>query len=643
MKTLNKLGMFFMLYKGIIVSFVTFFLTGISSASDIDPSSDNDNVRKPEIESFTDGQPPKKSLRSEKLSQTQCVALYFIQLLRDRGKSIHETSLHKLIYFANGLHYALHNKPLLDNFYFEAYQYGPVVPDIQKDFDRILQIHKDNISNCIKEEEKVICSYTINAFSELEAVQLSGLTHEADTPWVETRQSAKSYSEMYISPEREQKYFTRLPIIFRHYIQPFLRDPATFKNEKPIAIKLIEGDLSSSLSTLDKARSDKNIEEVRKLTVHLRSLYYTNALSNSLNSLSLGDWEEDRFVSSQQSKIEGVISSILFNENFIRSRQLDFFYDPYFRMRVAISAGLNDLTAIYYLQQIFETFSNNPKDDAAQKAQKVQSRLEVLAQKIIDKRITKSRNWQEAYDQSLAHFYLTNYDEAIKWMDEALENTKLPEHYRRDILHRAFYITDDSKYITQALNNRFKDFHLQQATKETLTEKAFVCYENAIVEGDLSEACFNAGRMILRGNYTVPQNSPLWNKMKISALEHAAQIELGESLVKQSIKSGVSEALTYYVESYLSDQDIEKKLAACDLAKDMPFAQHQKGEILESQFKLPKALEAYKKAGELLGFPDAMRLSSLEEQKKLEDQRKEYKVRLLNELYEDYSNYVQEE
>ncbi|MDO9353802.1 MAG: hypothetical protein Q7T55_08905, partial [Solirubrobacteraceae bacterium] len=92
-----------------------------------------------------------------------------------------------------------------------------------------------------------------------------------------------------------------------------------------------------------------------------------------------------------------------------------------------------------YLGQIFRTFSNKPGDYADLKVQELQSRLENLANQITNKKVPITNDWQEYYDQSLAHFYLAKYEDAIKWMENALKKAELPTRYRHDLLQRAFY------------------------------------------------------------------------------------------------------------------------------------------------------------------------------------------------------------
>lgn len=545
-----------------------------------------------------------------------------------------KTYLHKFIYYANGLHYAVFNKPLLQDFSFEAHQFGPFVHDVQHSIPMLsnLKTREDNI---ISNDLKPICDFIFSALMQYSSGQLSRFTHEEGTPWTRTRRRAKSFCEMIIDPEMDKTYFERPEIIRRFFVEPILHAPENFISSSEIAKRLLEGEIITELSKFKLALQENRFDDVRGLVEQLVDLYRrTNQIS-----LNFKNVHGDAFVSSLQTPMEGILSSLLFTEDFINNGELDLVYDESFRTRVAISAGLKNISSLYYLGQIFQTFSNNPNDEADQKAQGVQSRLESLAKQLITKNALTTNDWQESYEQSLAHFYLARYEDAIKWMETALKLVELPSRYRHDLLRRAFYITNDSKYITQALSNRFQDFYIQKATTETLAEQAFKCYETAIMDRDLSEAYFKAGQMILQSNHIVSEDSPLWYKMGVKT--SSGNIQLGIALLEKSIKSGVSEALTYYVQSFLSDQD--KKLAACELAKDMPFAQHQKGELLESQHKLQEAREAYLKAGELLGYPDAIRLSSSEDQRLRNERRIDYKQRLLDKLYADYSNYVQEE
>jgi uncharacterized phage-associated protein len=624
--------------KSIIIQILTLLILNIACAADLDLGRECGLEGAATSPQRTEETKLRKRIRSEELSRTQRMALYFIQLLRNNEKHPDKTFLHKFIYFANGLHYSIFNTPLLENFFFDAHEFGPFVHDVQDSYQKLLDIAISGDAIMINDSDKSICDFTFNALKCYRSGELSAFTHEEGTPWSETRRNHEgAWGKKPIQPELNQKYFRKQETIQRFFLHPLLNSPEKFKSSSETTKKLLERYMITELSNFRQALQENRFDDIRGLIERLVDVYHcTNQFS-----LDLREFEPDVFVSSLQTPMEGILSSLLFTEDFINSGELDLVYDESFRTRVAISAGLKNISSIYYLGQIFRTFSNKPGDYADLRVQELQSRLENLANQIINKKVPITNDWQEYYDQSLAHFYLAKYEDAIKWMENALKKAELPTRYRQDLLQRAFYITNDPKYITQGLSNGFKDFYIQKATTETTAEQAFNCYQAAIMRSNSSEAYFKSGQMILQGNYTVPVDSPLWDKMGVPA--SSVNTELGIALLEESIKRGVSEALTYYVESYLSDQDIEKKIAACDLAKGKPFAEHQKGELLESQHKLLEAREAYKAAGELLGYPDAMRLSSLKDQTELFARRKEYKQTLLDKLYEDYIIYVQKE
>lgn len=639
-KRLQEIGSGYMLSKRIIFSFIAYLVTGVAWASGVVDSNSNDTVLHAGIVNLAEGQPPQKVHRVEELSTTQRMALYFIHLLRSNHMRLDKTYLHKFIYYANGLHYAVFNKPLLQGFSFEAHQFGPFVHDILPIYQKEgLFNSATREDTMISDSEKSLCDFTFNALKHYSSGQLSRFTHEEGTPWTRTRRRAKSFCEMIIDPEMDKTYFERPETIRRFFVEPILHAPENFISSSEIAKRLLEGEIITELSKFKLALQENRFDDVRGLVEQLVDLYRrTNQIS-----LNFKNVHGDAFVSSLQTPMEGILSSLLFTEDFINNGELDLVYDESFRTRVAISAGLKNISSLYYLGQIFQTFSNNPNDEADQKAQGVQSRLESLAKQLITKSALTTNDWQESYEQSLAHFYLARYEDAIKWMETALKLVELPTRYRHDLLRRAFYIKKDNKYIDLALENKFWDFNILKATTKKQPEEIFLCFENAIMNCDLPEGYFKAGRMILRRNYTVDPTSQLWTKMRIPHSKDNAQVELGKALLEHSIKEGISEALTFYVESYLPDNDIQAKLIACTLAKGKPFAEYKKGQLLESQHKLQEAREAYLKAGELLGYQDAARLSAIEEEEKLINKRKIFMQKMFESLYEDYTNYVQEE
>lgn len=110
--------------------------------------------------------------------------------------------LQKLIYFAHGWHLALSNEPLVDEL-FEAWQYGPVLPSVYHAFkDHGAQPIRTRASRtdwqtfetttpCVSGTDRVaeLLETIWREYGRLSGLQLSHLTHLADSPWDQTRQA----------------------------------------------------------------------------------------------------------------------------------------------------------------------------------------------------------------------------------------------------------------------------------------------------------------------------------------------------------------------------------------------------------------------------------------------------------------------
>ena len=66
----------------------------------------------------------------------RAVANRLLELGRERQLTIDPMKVQKLIYYAHGWHLALTGKPLLDRSV-EAWQYGPVLPDVYRAFQQL--------------------------------------------------------------------------------------------------------------------------------------------------------------------------------------------------------------------------------------------------------------------------------------------------------------------------------------------------------------------------------------------------------------------------------------------------------------------------------------------------------------------------
>ena len=284
---------------------------------------------------------------------------------------------------------------------------------------------------------------------------------------------------------------------------------------------------------------------------------------------------------------------------------------------------MGDITALYYLREFFEFF------DADQLAEEVEKKMQQYIQAVLTTTPTSDASWSDWYHYCIALFYSNAYDGVPTSIDTALSEVELPDWYRKDLLRRAFYITEDKKYIEWALEKRFKEFHIKSALLEKTLENKFKNYEQAIMEGEkasVAEAFFEAGKYIVRFGHEVNPDSPLWGEMSIANQDN---MQLGISLLETSVTLGVSAGLEILIEHYREDE--AKALMLCDLNKQ-PWAHYKKAQILEKQHKFVEAIASYKEAGELFGYADAARLSPQTEEQEILRNSSEFKQKMLDEL-----------
>lgn len=134
--------------------------------------------------------------------RSEAVANHLISLAEANGAHLTLMKLLKLVYFAHGWHLAIADEPLIGE-KVEAWQFGPVVPDVYHGFKRhgaspIKEPFKEIDLDCWGRDKKIVwtaprieCSEFLTAFfrmlwtvyGPMSAYQLSALTHKADTPW----------------------------------------------------------------------------------------------------------------------------------------------------------------------------------------------------------------------------------------------------------------------------------------------------------------------------------------------------------------------------------------------------------------------------------------------------------------------------
>jgi uncharacterized phage-associated protein len=121
------------------------------------------------------------------------IAFAFVKKGIDEGLFVTQMKLQKLVYFAQGAHLAKYHQPLI-NETFQAWMYGPVIPEIYQDFKLygsrpIIDTAEFTPSLSYKPpfrldaEAMDTINYTWGVLKDFSAMSLSKWTHRADGPW----------------------------------------------------------------------------------------------------------------------------------------------------------------------------------------------------------------------------------------------------------------------------------------------------------------------------------------------------------------------------------------------------------------------------------------------------------------------------
>lgn len=116
------------------------------------------------------------------------VADAILKIAKARGQSLTPMQLMKLVYIAHGWSLGLRNVDLFRN-RIEAWQYGPVMPDLYhatKRFGRNpipLDLVGEPYPLPVSPEDADFLTDVYNKYGHLNGIQLSYLTHQSGTPW----------------------------------------------------------------------------------------------------------------------------------------------------------------------------------------------------------------------------------------------------------------------------------------------------------------------------------------------------------------------------------------------------------------------------------------------------------------------------
>ncbi len=116
------------------------------------------------------------------------IADEILKIAKRKGMALTPMKLMKLVYIAHGWALAVLKRDLFRN-RIEAWQYGPVIPDLYhatKKYGRSpipANMIKDTRSATIDPEVRRLLDDVFDKYGNLSAIRLSNLTHQSGTPW----------------------------------------------------------------------------------------------------------------------------------------------------------------------------------------------------------------------------------------------------------------------------------------------------------------------------------------------------------------------------------------------------------------------------------------------------------------------------
>lgn len=119
------------------------------------------------------------------------IAKKILKLAKKEGYSVETMKLLKLTYIIHGWYLAFFDRPLFEN-RIEAWQYGPVIPDLYHVIKRFgtnnvdINVIKLYSENKLEEEDSKFVKVIWNAYKKFNGLQLSSKTHNINTPWHKT-------------------------------------------------------------------------------------------------------------------------------------------------------------------------------------------------------------------------------------------------------------------------------------------------------------------------------------------------------------------------------------------------------------------------------------------------------------------------
>lgn len=127
------------------------------------------------------------------------VANYLLTLSEPEvGDIISNMKLQKLVYYAQGFHLALYDKPLFEEPIL-AWEHGPVVESLYHDLKKYGANHIPVPENCddtlFNEEQKDLLKEVYQVYGQFSAWKLRNMTH-SELPWLQTSKNAEIQTDL---------------------------------------------------------------------------------------------------------------------------------------------------------------------------------------------------------------------------------------------------------------------------------------------------------------------------------------------------------------------------------------------------------------------------------------------------------------
>ena len=152
---------------------------------------------------------------------SKAIANAFLNKAAQQGAQITPLQLQKLMYYACGYFLAAYDEPLIDRS-IEAWDYGPVVPEIYREFRDVggAPINRpastfnpfsgESVPVPIPTDDTrvmAVVDFVWSTYGRYTGLQLSQMTHAADTPWDQTRKARPGIKNADIDEDSLKKYF----------------------------------------------------------------------------------------------------------------------------------------------------------------------------------------------------------------------------------------------------------------------------------------------------------------------------------------------------------------------------------------------------------------------------------------------------